>query len=322
MKKEAFDKEEVNNTLLQTIDLFPDPFAKASPSLLVTQCTVAGSPARVLIDDGAEISYISTEFCNKFKIPLVETNHMAKMANQTSQNLQMTQYPVEVQMKGYTEQLRLAASPLNYDLILGKQWTSNHNAFIDCRSNIVTFQHRGRTFELHAIDPEIRELVSANSIVNDARKEYPVHAVLVRKAQEEKQTELLSLNSDVSCLLQEFSDVFPEKLPPGLPPKRVQDFHIELRPGSSPQKKGLYRMSTKELDELRTQLQELSEQGFIRPSVSPWASPVLFVSKKDGSLRMCVDYRALNRLTIKTATHYPESTTFLTNCITPAILAR
>jgi hypothetical protein len=95
----------------------------------------------------------------------------------------------------------------------------------------------------------------------------------------------------------EFPDVFPEKLTE-LPPDRDVEFVIELMPGAVPVAKSLYRMSFEELDELKKQLKKLLEQGFVRPSASPWGSPVLFVEKKDGTKRMCIDYRTLNSMTI------------------------
>ncbi|KAH9302877.1 hypothetical protein KI387_014460, partial [Taxus chinensis] len=99
-------------------------------------------------------------------------------------------------------------------------------------------------------------------------------------------------------LLQSFRDVFPEELP-GLPPKREFDFTIEIKPGTEPISKAPYRMTTTELVELKAQLQELLTKGLIRPSVSPWGAPVIFVKKKDGTLRLCIDYRMLNKATIK-----------------------
>jgi hypothetical protein len=96
----------------------------------------------------------------------------------------------------------------------------------------------------------------------------------------------------------EFPDVFPKDLP-GLPPKRDVEFVIELKPGTAPISRRLYRMPPNELAELKTQLQDLLEKGFIRPSSSPWGCPTIFVKKKDLTLRMCVDYRPLNEVTIK-----------------------
>ncbi|GKC79548.1 putative reverse transcriptase domain-containing protein [Tanacetum coccineum] len=95
-----------------------------------------------------------------------------------------------------------------------------------------------------------------------------------------------------------FLEDFPEDLP-GLPPTRQVEFQIDLVPGAAPVARAPYRLAPTELQELSTQLQELSDKGFIRPNSSPWGAPVLFVKKKDGSFRMCIDYRELNKLTMK-----------------------
>ncbi|KAK1433348.1 hypothetical protein QVD17_10258 [Tagetes erecta] len=99
-------------------------------------------------------------------------------------------------------------------------------------------------------------------------------------------------------IVAEYPDVFPEELP-GLPPDRQVEFHIDLVPGTAPIAKSPYRLAPSEMKELMAQLQELLEKGFIQPSSSPWGAPILFVKKKDGSLRMCIDYRDLNKVTIK-----------------------
>jgi hypothetical protein len=96
----------------------------------------------------------------------------------------------------------------------------------------------------------------------------------------------------------EYPDVFPDDLP-GMPPDRDIEFIIELQPGTAPISKRPYRMPPNELAELKIQLQDLLDKGFIRPSASPWGCPALFVKKKDNSLRLCVDYRPLNAVTIK-----------------------
>ncbi|GKF16632.1 putative reverse transcriptase domain-containing protein, partial [Tanacetum coccineum] len=103
-------------------------------------------------------------------------------------------------------------------------------------------------------------------------------------------------------VVRDFPEVFPEDLP-GLPPTRQVEFHIKLIPEAAPVARAPYRLAPAEIKELAEQLKILSDKGFIRPSSSPWGAPILFVKKKDGSFRMCIDYRELNKLTVKN--HYP-----------------
>jgi hypothetical protein len=99
-------------------------------------------------------------------------------------------------------------------------------------------------------------------------------------------------------IVSEFPDVFPEELP-GMPPERKVEFAIELILGTAPISKRAYRVSRLELMELKKQIDELLEKGYIRPSTLPWAALVLFVEKNDCTKRMCIDYRSLNEVTVK-----------------------
>ena len=105
-------------------------------------------------------------------------------------------------------------------------------------------------------------------------------------------------NLDLPRVVCEYEDVFPDELP-RLPPQRVEYFGIELHPSTSLISMTPHRMALVELQELRVQLQELLDKGFIRSSTSPWGAPVLFAKKKDKTLQLCIDYRQLNRVTIK-----------------------
>ena len=107
------------------------------------------------------------------------------------------------------------------------------------------------------------------------------------------------VQSQLKQLLHEYEDLFPAQLPKGRPPKRAVEFEINMEEGSTPPNRPPYRLSPKEHEELQAQIDDLLAQGHIRPSSSPYGAPVLFVPKKDGRWRMCVDYRALNRQTVK-----------------------
>jgi hypothetical protein len=113
---------------------------------------------------------------------------------------------------------------------------------------------------------------------------------------------------EVVPIVNEYPNVFPEELS-GMPPDQDVEFVIDLLPSIGPIAKRPYRMSVNELEELKKQLKELSDKGYIRPSASPWGSPVLFVKKKDGSMRMCIDYRNLNVVRVKNKYPYPGSMT-------------
>jgi len=112
-------------------------------------------------------------------------------------------------------------------------------------------------------------------------------------------TKLATFAKCIKQVLEEFPDVMPEELPKDLPPRRRVDHAIKVVSRVAPPAKAPYRMSHKELKELKVQLEELFAKGYIKLSKSPYGAPVLFVHKKDGTLRMCVDYRALNKATVK-----------------------
>ncbi len=112
-------------------------------------------------------------------------------------------------------------------------------------------------------------------------------------------TKLVISSKCIKRVLEEFLDVMPKELPKDLPPRRRVDHAIKVMPGVAPLAKAPYRMSHEKLKELKVQFEELLTKGYIKPSKSPYGAPILFVHKKDGMLRMCVDYRALNKVTVK-----------------------
>ncbi|CAA0840262.1 Unknown protein, partial [Striga hermonthica] len=183
----------------------------------------------------------------------------------------------------------------DFDLILGMDWLTRFHADIRCYDQEITLYLPGDD-QITYYGSRTRTLPHIISMAK-ARK-------ILRRG--DCQGYLVSLVGDKSKarsprdipIVREFVDVFPDQLPGGLPCRHVE-FFIDLIPGAGPVSKAPYRMAPKELQELKTQIQELLNLGFIRPSVSPWGAPVLFVKKKDGSMRMCIDYRDLNRLTIK-----------------------
>ena len=281
-------------------------FEKNHKGLLIVKGFIANGPAKILIDPGGEINFISSSFCDHHQISTIESNEFAEMANGADQDLKETSKPLTMHMKKYSERLHFAVSPLKrYDAIIGKEWCGAHRAVIDCHDNLVRFCHKGVTHEIEADEPLESPFVSANSIVTSFEKKNPSFAVLVRPI-EQKAVENPSNSKEIDRILTEFNDVFPDQIPKGMPPQRKYNFKIELEENAKPQKRGLYRLSETETKELRRTLDELLDAEFIRPSTSPWGAPILFVTKKDKKLRMCVDYRALNKLTVKNSYPLPR----------------
>ncbi|GJY68289.1 putative reverse transcriptase domain-containing protein [Tanacetum coccineum] len=169
----------------------------------------------------------------------------------------------------------------SFDVIVGMDWLSKHKAEIVCHKKVVRIPLESGEI-LHVLGERTPEIVKALSNV---------------KVDEPKL-------SDIS-VVRDFVEVFPKDLSE-LPPQRQVEFHIDLVPGATPVAKSPYRLAPSEMQELSTQLQELQDKGFIRPSHSPWGASVLFVKKKDGALRMCIDYRELNKLTIKNSYPLPR----------------
>ncbi|GJT42077.1 putative reverse transcriptase domain-containing protein [Tanacetum coccineum] len=160
----------------------------------------------------------------------------------------------------------------SFDAIIGMDWLAKYQAVIVCVEKIVCIPWGSETLVVHG---------DGSNRGNETR------------------LNIISCTKTQKYMLKEyFPEVFPEDLS-GLPPTRQVELKIDLLPGAATVAWAPYRLASSELKELSDQLKELSNKGFIRPSSSPWGASVLFVKKKDGSFQMCIDYRELNKLTMK-----------------------
>ena len=281
-------------------------FERRHKGLLIVKGFIANGPAKILIDPGGEVNFISDSFCDYHQITIMDSGERAEMANGSEEPLQETATPIIVQLKNYSEPVYFAVSPLKrYDAIIGKEWCGAHKALIDCFNNRVNFKYKGKEYSIEADEPVESPFVSANTLVKALERKQSLFAVLVRPIEEET-LQAPQYPPEIKNLLKEFEDVFPDEIPKGFPPQRKHDFKIDLKENATPQKKGIYRLSEREMEELRKQLDELLEKEFIRPSKSPWGAPIIFMTKKDNTLRMCMDYRALNKLTVKNSYPLPR----------------
>ncbi|GJV32275.1 putative reverse transcriptase domain-containing protein [Tanacetum coccineum] len=185
-------------------------------------------------------------------------------------------------------------------------WLAKYQADIVCAEKIVRIPWGNETLIVRGdgSDPgnETRlNIISCTKTQKYLLKGCPVFLAHVTTKETEDKSEYKRLE-DIP-IIRNFPEVFPDDLP-GLSPTRQVEFQIDLIPGAAPVAQTPYQLAPSKMKELSDQLQELSDKGFIRPSSSPWGAPVLFVKKKDGSFRMCIDYRELNKLTVITIFKY------------------
>ncbi|KAJ6810578.1 uncharacterized protein M6B38_103615 [Iris pallida] len=242
---------------------------------------ISAYPASVLFDSGATHSFIASSFISQREIesqPLPKSLKVLTGNRVVEVSRVCSRCPIK--LDGGAFRTRLLVFPTsNNDIILGMDWLTATSANIDCGHGKVSFQ---------LPDGEFYEFVRDQNEFNAEELEKFESPVLLQGVAEQT----------FPRVVEEFKDVFPEELP-GLPPDRAVEFSIDLIPGAAPIAKKIYPMNKEELAELNKQIKELLSKGFIQPSASPWGAPVLFVKKKDGTLRLVIDYRALNEVTIK-----------------------
>jgi hypothetical protein len=230
--------------------------------------------ASVLFDSGASHSFVTKSFVEKHKIqnyPLKKKLLIRSPGGELRAIHSCPQTKIEIRGLSFLVELIILESS-GIDVILGTDYLTKYDGVISCAKRMITLTSlQGERIEVNASMPAIAE-----AMVNQLEEKSLEHIRIV-------------------C---EYLDVFPEELP-GMPPDRDIEVSIELLPETAPISKRAYRMDVKDLIELKKKIEELLEKGLICPSSSPWGAPVLFVNKKDGSRRMCVDYRSLNEVTIK-----------------------
>ncbi|GJR10543.1 putative reverse transcriptase domain-containing protein [Tanacetum coccineum] len=260
--------------------------------------------ASILFDTGADRSFISTAFSSLMDIIPTTLDHGYDVELADGRIIW-----VNTLIRGCT--LNFLNHPFNidlmpvemgsFDVIIGMDWLAKYHAVIVCDEKLVRVPFGDKILIFHGDGSnnghESRlNIISCTKTQKYLLKGCPIFlAHVTTKKAEDKSKEK---RPDDVPIVQDFLEVFPEDLP-GIPPTRQVEFQIDLIPGAAPVARAPYRLAPSEMKELSDQLKELSDKGFIRPSSSPWGAPVLFVKKKDGSFRMCIDYRELNKLTVK-----------------------
>ncbi|XP_042451745.1 uncharacterized protein LOC122036457 [Zingiber officinale] len=259
---------------------------------------IANIPACVLIESGATHSFISEAYLTKLGIKPERMGAEYSVSLPSGEELHSNRMVKNCQMmmQDHMVGARLIVLEITeFDVILGMDWLVQHDAVIDCKQRTVRLKLPNEKLLIFRAAsqiavPHMISMCKARRMLSKGCEGLLVH-ISVKSGTQRPSLEEVEIARD-------FSEVFPEDVT-GLPPTREVEFGIQLVPGTTPVSKAPYRLAPTEMKELKGQLQELLDKGFIRPSVSPWGAPVLFVRKKDGTMRLCIDYRELNRVTVK-----------------------
>jgi hypothetical protein len=262
---------------------------------------LAGKPVRVLLDGGSMSNFVSNRTVGECGLTLSPLDTLVKVVlADGSSSLSNHVTTVDLSIGSLNTSVSLLPTELaSYDVILGKPWLTKYNPHINWRLNTVSLTHEGKTHLLvgergsHLPD----YLISAVEAQEAIDADMPVYLVHLRHLSTSPSS--TSSSPELEAVLDEFKDVLSGLPPNKLPPSRAEDHFVRLMPDCKPPASKLYPLSPAQLSELRSQLTELLDRGFIRPSESPYGAPILFVKKHDGGWRMCVDYRDLNKITVR-----------------------
>ncbi|GJV92076.1 putative reverse transcriptase domain-containing protein [Tanacetum coccineum] len=260
--------------------------------------------ASILFDIGADRSFVSTAFSSLIDITPTILDHYydVELADGKIIGINTIIRGCKLNFLNHPFNINLMPVELgSFDVIIGMDWLSKYHVVIDCAEKIVRIPWGNETLLIHGDGSNQGNETRLNIISCTKTQKFLLkghHIFLAHVITKETEDKSKEKGLEDVPIIQDFPEVFPEDLS-GLPPARQVEFQIDLMPGAAPVARAPYRLAPSEMKELSEQLQELSDKGFIRPSSSPWGAPVLFVKKKDGSFRMCIDYRELNKLTVK-----------------------
>ncbi|KAI3494637.1 hypothetical protein L1887_40554 [Cichorium endivia] len=271
--------------------------ARQHPKVITGMFLLNNHFASVIFDAGADRSFVSLDFRPLINLPSRVMKSVVTIELADGREVRAKDIIPGCTLNLADKLFSIDLIPIeigSFDIIVGMDWLAKNRADIGCYEKVVRIPlSNGETLIIKGEKPgRSLNIVSIIKIRKCLKEDcIAFMAQVVEREPEVKQVQDIPVVRD-------YPEVFPEEFP-GLPPHRQVEFRIDLIPGAAPVAKTPYRLAPSEMQELSGQLQELLEKGFIRPSSSPWGAPVLFVKKKDGSFRMCIDYRELNKLTIK-----------------------
>lgn len=277
-------------------------------SLIHIEMKVKEQCVMAMVDTGATHTFVDVKIATKLGLKLSKRSSYVKTVNAKAQAIVGMAYSVSMSTGNWVGKHNLMVMPLgDFEIILGIDFLRKYQ--------FVPFPHLDGVMVMSGSDAGFLKGVhpfgKINKVAKKKDKEMLLSAMSIDKGLKKGDKTILAalveIKPDVKMevpdciteLLKQYADVMPPELPKKLPPRRDIDHKIELLPGTVAPAQAPYRMAPKELVELRKQLNELLDAGLIQPSKAPYGAPVLFQKKQDGTMRMCVDYRALNKATIK-----------------------
>nr|GEU58494.1 putative reverse transcriptase domain-containing protein [Tanacetum cinerariifolium] len=289
-------QKSTNNNAQGRTYMLRDRNAHRDPNVVTGMFLLNQHLAKVLFDSGADKSFVSISLAPMLNIPptTIDTVYNIEMADE---NLVSTNTVIQgCALTLLNQPFKIDLMPIklgSFDIVSGMDWLSKHRAKIICDEKVIHIPIDDETLIIRGDRSRTRLnlifCIKTKRYISRGYQDF-VAQVMEKKSKEKRLKDI--------PVVREFPDVFPEDLP-GLPPVRQVEFQIDLIPRAAPVAHAPYRLAPSKMQELSDQLQELADRGFIRPSTSPWGAPVLFVKKKDGSFRMCIDYQELNTLTVK-----------------------
>ncbi|GJW23209.1 putative reverse transcriptase domain-containing protein [Tanacetum coccineum] len=230
----------------------------------------------------------------------LDTNYSVELADGKSLTISTILRGCTLNLQNHLFKIDLLPIELgSFNVIVGMDWMAEHRAKVVCYKKYIRVPYGNDMLIIQGERRGVKNESRLEVISSIRTQKYNNHGCQVFWIQmiKEEKTEIPERRIKDVPVVRDFPEVFLKDFP-GLPPTCQVEFHIELIPGAAPVARAPYRLAPTEMKELAEQLKELSDKG-LRPSSSPWGAPILFVKKKDGSFRMCIDYRELNKLTVK-----------------------
>ena len=287
--------------LLNALKAKPVPKMPQSKELMYVEALVNGKATKALMDTGATYNFVSEDEAKRLELQASKEGAWLKAVNSAAKPSHGVARKVTMHIGSWEGRVDFTVAPMDdFKMVLGMDFLQKVKAVpLPFLPSMAILEEE----KLCMVVPTVTEstpktsMLSAMQVKKRLKRKEVTYLATLKEERDDGSRE--PMPKEIKGVLDEFKDVMPPELPKRIPPRREEDHKIELEPGAKPPAMGPYRMALPKLEELRRQLKELLDAGFIQPSKAPYGASVLFQKKHDGSLQMCIDYRALNKVTVK-----------------------